>query len=136
MIIPFYGEANKKRTPYQGTLGASEGHVRVHTRCRGDGGREVALLPEEVAGQPARGHDSCPAPVLLAAVPGDVGLARGLIAMNGKVVGAALAEVYCTAALGLSLPLLVSEPGLADVDDHFALCSYDAGVASHLRARA
>ena len=92
MIIPFYGEAKKKERPISGTLGTSEGHVRVHARRRGDGGREVALLPEEVAGQPARGHDSCPAPVLLAAVPGDVGLARGLIATNGKVVGAALAD--------------------------------------------
>ena len=117
MIIPFYREAQKKK-PYQGTLGASEGHASVLPRCRGDGLIEAGLLPEEAAGQPARGHDPCPAPVLWLAVPGDVGLARGLIAMNGKVAGVTLAEVYCTLPLGLGLPLLVGAPGLADVDDH------------------
>ena len=121
MIMPFTGR-QKKRTPYQGTsLGASEGHARVHARRRGDGGREAALLPEEMTGQPARGHDPCSAPVLLAAVPGDVGLARGLIAMNGKVVSAALAEVYCAMALGLGHALLARTRGLADVDDHLVL---------------
>ena len=98
MIIPFYGEAKKKRTPYQGTLGASEGHASVHTRRRGDGLVQAGLLPEEMTGQPAGGHDPCPAPSLLAAVPGDVGLARGLVVMDGKVVRAALAKVYCTVA--------------------------------------
>ena len=74
-----------------------------------------------MTGQPARGHDPRPAQIILAAVPGDVGLARGLIAMNGKVVSAALAEVYCTVALGLGLPLPVSASGLADVYDHSVL---------------
>ena len=109
MTIPAFLREAKKRTPYQGTtLGASEGHVRVHARRRGDGLVQAGPLPEEMTGQPARGHDPCPAPVLRLAVAGDVGLARGLIAMNGKVVGAPLAEVYCTVALGLGLPLLVS----------------------------
>ena len=111
MIIPFYGEAKNKKTPCQGTLGASEGHASVLPRCRGDGLVEAGLLPEEVAGQPARGHDPCPAPVLLAAVPGSVGLARGLIAMNGKVVGTALAEVYCAVTLVWAIHFL---PGRVD----------------------
>ena len=62
-----------------------------------------------------------PVPVLRLAVAGDVGLARGLIAMNGKVAGVTLAEVYCAMALGLGLPLLASAPGLADVYDDLVL---------------
>ena len=119
MITPFYGEEKKER-PIRG-LGASEGHAWVLPRRRRDGLIETGLLPEEVAGQPARGHDPGPAPVLRLTVPGDVGIARGLIAMNGKVAGVTLAEVYCTLPLGLGLPLLVSASGLADVYDHVLL---------------
>ena len=116
MIIPAFYGVTKKRTPYQGVRQAGSAHPGTYATPR-RWRQEAALLPEEMTGQPSRGHDPCPVPVLLAAVPGDVGLARGLIAMNGKVVGAALAEVYCTVALGLGLPLLVSATGLADVYD-------------------
>ena len=82
MIICFF-TGNKKDAAYQGSPGKPEAHVRVLGRCFG-GCTEAPLLPQEMTGQPARCHDPGPAPVLLAAVPGDIGLAQSLVTMNCK----------------------------------------------------
>ena len=120
MIICFL-TGNKKGAACQASLHKPEALARVHGRCRGGGGTEAALLPQEMTGQPARRHDPGPAPVLLAAAPGDIRLAQGLVTMNCKVGGVALPEVYRTVALGLGHPLLVGPRGLTDVDDHLLL---------------
>ena len=92
MIIAFYGGTKNRDAVCQASLNNPEANVRVR-----------------------------PAPVLLAAVPGDIGLAQGLVTMSGEVLGAALPEVYRTVALGLGHPLLAGPRGLADVDDHLLL---------------
>ena len=77
IICCFTGEQKIKNAACQASLSKPEAHVRVHGRCRGCGGTEAALLPQEMTGQPTGGHDPGPAPVLLAAVPGDISLAQG-----------------------------------------------------------